>query len=105
MVPKSKTCAGHALAPPLLHEIPFQPAELPVYPVICLVNEADSDVGDDLRRTGLHDRAEVLLGQRCFAAHLSNKRRLFGILVPGLEIAGAEVVFVVIQQFLERAKR
>ena len=67
-VPVSEAGAGHAFAQAaLLQEIPLQSAELLVYQVIGLVNQADGNVGNDFGRAGFHERAVKLVGLRDFA--------------------------------------
>ena len=93
---------GHALAQAALFEkILFQPAELLVNQVIGLMNQADGNVGDGFRRAGFHEFAVKLVGLRHFASEPADILCFFGIFVPHFQVAGAEIVFVVIQQFLQ----
>ena len=100
--PVGETGAGHALAQAALFEEVFlQAAELLVNQVIGLMNQADGNVGDDFRRARIHELAVKLIGLRRFASELADILCFLGIFVPDLQVARAEVVFVVVQQFLE----
>ena len=69
------------------------------------MDEAERNIGHHLSRPGFHKIAVILVSLRLLAAQLANVLRVLGILVPDLQITGAEVVFVIIQQFLQAGAR
>ena len=94
--------AGHALAQSaLVHKILLQPDKLLVDQIIGLMNETERDVGHYFGRAGLDELAKVLVTQRSLAAQVADEFRLLGVLIPDLQVAGAEVIFVIVKQFLK----
>jgi hypothetical protein len=85
----------------LFQEILFQSAELLVEQEIRLVNEADGNVGDHLRRAGFHKLAVKFKRMWSLAAQPSHELRLFGVLVPNDMVTHAKVVAIVGEQFFE----
>ena len=83
--------AGQAFAEAALgEEIFFEAQELAVDEVIGLVDQADREVGDHLRRAGFDERAVVFEGLRCLAAELADAADFFRLFVPDRKVAGAE---------------
>jgi len=100
--PVREAGAGHALAQAALFEkIFYQPAELLVNQVIGLMNQADGNLGDGFPRAGLHEFAVKLVGLRDLAAQPPDIEGFPGVLVPFAVVAHAQVVAVVVQQFLD----
>lgn len=101
--------ADHPPADPaVFQEIPLQPPEFAVEEVVRLVDQADRDVGNRLRRprlAELAELAEVLVSDKLSVAEPSDKQGFAGVLVPERMIADAEIVFVVPEQFLEARAR
>jgi hypothetical protein len=72
--------AGHALAEAaLLDKVFLQAKELLVNQVVGLVDKADGDVGDHVRRAGFDKLAIVLEGQRRFSAQFSDILRFLRV--------------------------
>src|SRR5438128_12395609 len=69
--------------------------------LVSLVNQADGDVGDHLGRAGIHKLTVKLVTLRGFASKPADVLRSFGLFVPHWQVAGAQVIFVIVQQFLE----
>ncbi len=84
-----------------LDKLLLQPAQLMVDEIVGLVNETDCDVGYDFGSPRFHEFTVVFVGLGSFAAEPANVLRLFRGLVPHGQIASAEVVFVVVEQFLQ----
>ena len=72
-----ETDAGHAFAQaPLFDEVLFQTAKLLVEQVVGLMNQADRDVGNGLRRTCFDEFPVKLKRLRRLPPELPNKLRL-----------------------------
>ena len=85
--------AGQAFAEAALgEEIFFEAQELAVDEVVGLVDQADREVGDHLRRAGFDERAVVFEGLRCLAAELADAAGFFRLFVPDRKVAGAEEI-------------
>lgn len=69
------------------------------------MNQADSDIRDHVGRTGFHKPAIVLEALRRFASESSNLLGLLRILFPLRQVAGAQVVAVIIEQLFQTGPR
>src|ERR1700677_5046198 len=102
LVPVLYAGTGHALAQTaLFDEVLLEAAEVLVDQIIGLVDEAEGDVRHHFGRAGVDKLAVVLVSQRRLTAKLPDILRFLALLVPNLQVAGAEIVFVVVQQFLQ----
>ena len=101
-VPVSEAGAGHSFAQAaLFQEILLQSAELLIYEVIGLVDQADGNIGDHFGRAGFHERAVKLVGLRDFAPEPADIEGFLGVFVPFGVFAHAEVIAVIVEQFFE----
>ena len=101
-IPVSEAGAGHAFAQAAFFEkILLQPAELLVNQVVGLVDQADRNVGNNFRRARFHELAVKFVGLWRFASELADKQRFLGVFIPFAVFAHAEVVAVVVEQFLK----
>lgn len=72
--------AGHAFAEAIFfEEILFEAADLSVEEVVGLMNQADRDVGNNVRRPRLDERPIGLIGLRGLTAEASNVEGFAGI--------------------------
>lgn len=95
---------GHSLAEAaFFDEFPVERFQLLIDQVIRLVDQADCDVGNDLRRPGFEEFAKVLEGQRSLFAQAADVERFAGVFLPEGKVSGPQVVLVVVEQFLEAA--
>jgi hypothetical protein len=79
---RGEPCAGHALAQAaFLEEILLEPADLLVEEIVGLVDEADQDVGDQVR-DGFRHRSLRLIGRIGFRSEAPHEESFLGILVP-----------------------
>ena len=91
--------AGHALAEAaLLDKIFFEAEELLVDQVVRLVDQANHDVGNDLRRPGLDEFAVNLVGLGFTASELADKAGFLGIFLPDRKIPQAQEVEIVVER-------
>jgi hypothetical protein len=85
----------------LFDEVLLQPAELLVNEIIRLVDEADGDAGHDFRWTRLHEFPVALVTLRLLPTQPADIECLTRVLAPERQVAGPQIVFVVIEQLLE----
>jgi len=85
----------------VFEEVLLQAKKLLVDQVISLVDEAEGDVGHDLRRASFYKLTVVFIGLGCFAPQLADVLCFLGVLVPDRKITRTELVFVVVEQFLQ----
>src|SRR5207247_10115973 len=101
-VPVLHPSPGHALADAaILEEVLLQAAKLLIEEIVRLVDQADSDVGDDLGGTRFTEGTKGLVGHAGLAAELADKCCFFGILRPELEVSDAEEISVINQELLK----
>lgn len=94
--------AGHCFAETaFLEEVFFEAADLLVQQIVGLVDEADGDVGQGSGWAIVEEGAIGLKGFVGGLAKLADIESFLGIFGPGGVVAGAEVVFVVEEEFLE----
>lgn len=93
---------GHAFAEAaLLDEFLFEAADLLVEEVVGLVEEADCDVGNDFGGAGFAEGAVGLIGDGGGLGEFAGVGGFFGVFGPEGVGPGAEVVFVVDEEFFE----
>ena len=94
--------AGHPLTQAaLLEEVFFKPAQLLVEQIVGLMDQANGDVGRNLRRPSLEELAVNLKGLRDSATKPSDEVRLLRFLFPNRQVAHAQIVAVIVEQFFE----
>jgi hypothetical protein len=91
---------GHAFSKAsLFDEFFLQRLQLLIQQIIRLMNQADRDVDNHLRRTSFHELTIQFKRLRCLPSEVADKQGFFGILVPNGKIADSQVITKIGQQF------
>jgi hypothetical protein len=102
MIADLEAGVGHTFAKAAIGEEVFlQAGKLSVHESVGLVDEADGNVRKDGGRTGVEDNAVEFESLRGFAAEASDVEGLAGVFVPNGKVAGAKVVEIVVEEFLQ----
>src|SRR5262245_43758036 len=97
-----QTCLGHTFADAAVSdEVRLQSANLFVEEEIGLMEQADCDVGDDFRRAGFDEVAVNFERDVRSGAELTDEAGFLGVFAPELEVAYAQKVLIIDQQFFE----
>src|SRR5262245_19815817 len=94
--------AGHSLAQSaFLDEILFQPPDLPIEQVICLVDKTKRDVGYDFGRACFAKLAVSLICDGRLPAEPAYILGLLGVLGPDAQTSRAQKILVIDQKFFQ----
>lgn len=103
--PVFQPCPGHVLAKSsFFQKIFLQPPDLLVEKVVCLVDQADRDVGEDFRRACFHERAVGLIGLIGSFTQPADEECFLGVFLPEWMVADPQKVLIVEQEFLQLAR-
>ena len=102
LAPSFEAGAGHAFTQAAFRRRSlFQSAQLLVEQVVGLVNQANEDIGNDLRGASLNIGVIGLIGRMGIRSQASYEQSLSGAFVPEAMTASAKEVAVVFQKLLE----
>ncbi len=93
---------SHALAQAaFFEEVLFETLELLIEEVVCLMDQANENIGDGFRRVRFDELAEVLVGEIGVATQFADIEGFFGAFLSLDVTILAEVVAVIPEEFLQ----